>query len=82
VGCAREWVWNSADPSRLSITLARRGDSVLVSKSGDPEGAVLVFSTAEWLAFLGGARRGEFDLGEGGFADPDPGGESLDDIEI
>jgi hypothetical protein len=79
---AREWVWGAEDPSRLSIRLAMREGSVLVSKLGDPEGAILVFSTAEWLAFLGGARRGEFDLDDAGFADPRPGAGGLDDFDI
>jgi hypothetical protein len=79
VGCAREWVWSPAGSSRLSIRLALCGDSVLVSKVGDPGGGVLTFSMPEWFAFLDGARRGEFDLGDAGFADPEPG--SLDDID-
>ncbi len=32
-----------------------------VRHSKDPEGAVLRFTPAEWHAFLGGARLGEFD---------------------
>jgi hypothetical protein len=35
--------------------------SVGVRNSRDPEGAVLTFTRAEWEAFLGGARLGEFD---------------------
>lgn len=79
---AREWVWRSEDPSRFSIRLAMREGSVLVSRLGGPESGTLVFSTAEWLAFLDGARRGEFDLGEAGFAEPGPGAASLDDFDI
>jgi hypothetical protein len=37
------------------------GGSVGVRNSRDPEGAVLRFTPREWDAFLGGARRGEFD---------------------
>jgi hypothetical protein len=35
--------------------------SVGVRSSRDPDGPVLEFTQAEWDAFLGGARRGEFD---------------------
>jgi hypothetical protein len=37
------------------------GGSVGVRNSRDPDGSVLKFTQAEWDAFLGGARRGEFD---------------------
>jgi Domain of unknown function (DUF397) len=32
-----------------------------VRNSRDPEGSVLRFTSDEWHAFLGGARKGEFD---------------------
>jgi hypothetical protein len=35
--------------------------SVAVRHSKDPGGAVLVFTPAEWSAFIGGAKDGEFD---------------------
>lgn len=34
---------------------------ILVRNSRDPEGRVLRFTPAEWDAFLGGVRLGEFD---------------------
>lgn len=37
------------------------GGSVGVRNSRDPDGPVLKFTQAEWGAFLGGARLGEFD---------------------
>jgi hypothetical protein len=37
------------------------GGSVGVRNSRDPDGPVLRFTQAEWDAFLGGARLGEFD---------------------
>ena len=37
------------------------GDEIGVRNSRDPEGAVLRFTPDEWHAFLGGARKGEFD---------------------
>jgi hypothetical protein len=35
---------------------------IAVRNSKDPRGAVLVFSLAEWAAFLDGVRNGEFEL--------------------
>jgi hypothetical protein len=35
---------------------------VAVRDTKDPGGAALVFTHAEWLAFVGGVRDGEFDL--------------------
>jgi len=38
-----------------------RQDEVLVRNSRDPEGPILSFTKAEWVAFLAGAKAGEFD---------------------
>jgi hypothetical protein len=35
---------------------------VAVRDTKDREGAALIFTHAEWVAFLGGVRDGEFDL--------------------
>ena len=35
-------------------------DDVAMRNSRDPDGPALVFTRAEWAAFLGGARDGEF----------------------
>jgi hypothetical protein len=37
------------------------GDSIRVRDSKHPRGAVLNFTEAEWDAFVGGVRNGEFD---------------------
>jgi len=37
-------------------------DEVLVRDSKDPGGPVLSYTRDEWLAFLDGAKKGEFDL--------------------
>ena len=37
-------------------------DLIGLRNSADPQGAVLVFTQAEWDAFVAGARDGEFDL--------------------
>jgi hypothetical protein len=35
---------------------------IAVRDSSDPAGPALIFTPAEWEAFVGGARDGEFDL--------------------
>lgn len=37
------------------------GDTIRVRDSKNPRGGVLSFTTAEWDAFIGGVRIGEFD---------------------
>jgi hypothetical protein len=37
------------------------GDGIRVRDSKRPRGAILKFTTAEWDAFIGGVRSGEFD---------------------
>ena len=37
-------------------------DGVAVRDSKDPQGPALLFTPAEWHAFVGGAKDGEFDL--------------------
>ena len=36
-------------------------DEIAVRDSKDPDGPALVFTLAEWQAFIGGAKDGEFD---------------------
>lgn len=36
--------------------------AVAVRDSKDPDGPVLIFTPAEWDAFVGGAKDGEFDI--------------------
>jgi hypothetical protein len=43
------------------VEVALLGDRVAVRDAKDRTGPVLVFTTAEWEAFLGGVRGGEFD---------------------
>jgi uncharacterized protein DUF397 len=38
------------------------GGGAAIRNSRDPDGAALIFTAAEWDAFLGGARDGEFGL--------------------
>jgi hypothetical protein len=44
------------------VEVAVDGDRVMVRDSKDPAGAPLLFTRGEWVAFLAGARSGEFDF--------------------
>lgn len=44
------------------VEMADLGDVVAVRDSKNPAGPVLIFTPAEWNAFLAGVRGGEFDL--------------------
>ena len=46
-------------------TARDRVDWVLLRVADDPAGRVLVYDRNEWLCFLDGASRGEFDLPDG-----------------
>jgi Domain of unknown function (DUF397) len=47
-----------------AIQVAFVDDVIVVRNGTDPDGPVLVFTRAEWDAFLGGAKDGEFTLPE------------------
>ncbi len=61
---ARGWRKSSAsdagNPNCVEVAFAEEG--VLVRHSRNPNGPVLSFTQSEWVAFLLGARKGEFDL--------------------
>ncbi len=42
-------------------TASVKEGEILVRNSRDPEGPVLAFTKAEWVAFIAGAKAGEFD---------------------
>jgi Domain of unknown function (DUF397) len=42
-------------------TTSIKEDEILVRNSRDPEGPILAFTKAEWVAFIIGAKAGEFD---------------------
>jgi len=44
------------------VEVAFVGGAVALRDSKNPHGAVLLFTPEEWLAFVGGAKDGEFDL--------------------
>lgn len=43
------------------VEVAQLDTAVAVRDSKNPTGGVLIFTPAEWDAFLGGAKNGEFD---------------------
>lgn len=45
------------------VEVAVLDEAVAVRDSKDRSGPVLIFTSAEWDAFVAGARDGEFDLG-------------------
>lgn len=48
--------------STASVEVALLEQGVALRDSRKPEGPVLFFTPAEWDAFVGGAKDGEFDL--------------------
>jgi hypothetical protein len=44
------------------VEVAFVGDAIAVRDSKNPDRAALIFTAAEWDAFVGGAKDGEFDL--------------------
>jgi hypothetical protein len=59
-------VWRKSSRSGAGgcVEVAVLEDHVAVRDSKNRQGSVLVFTPAEWEAFLGGARNGEFDLSQ------------------
>jgi hypothetical protein len=61
---SREPAWRKAALSVANgacVEVANVGAMVAMRDSKDPGGPVLVYTRAEWLAFLDGAKKGEFD---------------------
>jgi hypothetical protein len=44
------------------VEVAFVGEAIAVRDSANPDGPALIFTPAEWDAFVGGAKDGEFDL--------------------
>ncbi len=56
-------VWRrSKDSEGAAVEVALLDEGVAVRDSRAPDGDVLFFTPAEWDAFVGGAKDGEFDL--------------------
>ncbi|MEV0716993.1 DUF397 domain-containing protein [Asanoa sp. NPDC050611] len=58
-----EWQRVGDAPAELgAVEVAFVDDLIGLRNSAEPQGPVLVFTQAEWDAFVAGARDGEFDL--------------------
>jgi hypothetical protein len=59
-------VWRKSSASGPNcdncVEVAFVGEAIAVRDSKNPEGPALIFNQAEWDAFVGGAKDGEFDL--------------------
>jgi uncharacterized protein DUF397 len=55
------WRTSSFSDGMNCVQVAEIGDTVAVRDSKDPDGPVLHFTRSEMLAFLRGAKAGEFD---------------------
>jgi hypothetical protein len=61
-----EWRKSTFSTTNGCVEVAVVGDRIAVRDSKQQgQGPVLEFTAAEWVAFLGGVRGGEFDLSEG-----------------
>lgn len=58
-----EWLRSSQaeDPADGHLEIAFVSDHIAMRNSADPDGPVLIFTQAEWDAFVLGAQDGEFD---------------------
>lgn len=56
--------WLKAECSTVNgqcVEIASTADKIAIRDSKDPDGPILVYTSAEFGAFLDGARNGEFD---------------------
>jgi Domain of unknown function (DUF397) len=57
--------WRKSTRSQANgdcVEFAELEDAVAVRDSKNPEQAALIFTRREWLAFIAGAKDGEFDI--------------------
>jgi hypothetical protein len=59
---AAEWHKSTLSEANGCVEVAIQADGVAIRDTKDRNGPVLVFSRAEWAAFIGGVRAGQFDL--------------------
>jgi hypothetical protein len=55
------WRVSRTCDSGACVGVARRGDTVLIGNTNNPEGPIGEFTTEEWRQFLAGAKLGDFD---------------------
>jgi hypothetical protein len=55
-----EWRRSRRCSSNACVEVARVDESYMIRDSKDPDGAVLVFTSAEWEAFAAGVTAGDF----------------------
>jgi predicted secreted Zn-dependent protease len=56
-----DWLVSHLCESGQCVAVARRGESVLIRNTSNPNGPVSEFTTEEWRQFLAGAKLGDFD---------------------
>jgi len=56
-----DWHISRACESGACVRIARRGDSVLIGNTNDPDGPVSECTVDEWRSFLAGVKMGDFD---------------------
>lgn len=56
-----DWLVSRTCESGACVKVTRRGDLILIGNTSDPSGPVNEFTVEEWLQFLAGAKRGDFD---------------------
>jgi Domain of unknown function (DUF397) len=59
-----EWQKSTLSASTDCVEVAVVDAQVAVRDSKNRDGAILLFTPLEWKAFIGGVRKGEFDLNE------------------
>jgi hypothetical protein len=57
----QEWFKSSLSTGGNCVEVKQGPDGTAIRHSRNPDGAVLLFTRAEWDAFTGGVRLGEFD---------------------
>ncbi len=62
-GGLTSWVKSRRCEASSCVEVAIEEDKILVRNSTEPHGHVLSFTADEWVAFVGGVRDGDFDLG-------------------
>jgi hypothetical protein len=57
----RQWRTSRTCDGGACVGVARQGEFIVVGNTANPEAPVSRFTTAEWSAFLAGAKLGDFD---------------------